>query len=91
MSDIKYTIIKDEKSCFGPAWSVNGKWLEEGEDLANNEELMDYLIDNLKEYIKKGHSDFESLLSIYQYDDYEADKDRCETCGHYGGKTTWKV
>jgi len=93
MSDIKYTIVKDEKSCYGPSWSVNGEWLKEGQYLEQNDELIDYLLLKVKEAIKDNTSNVESLLSCIQYDDWEADEgESCETCGHSGGgKTTWKV
>jgi hypothetical protein len=87
----KYTIIKDEKSCFGPAWCINDHWLEEGEYLEDNEELIDYLLIKLKEGIKKRSIDVESLIVCFQCDDYEYDKGSCETCGHFGGKTTWVI
>jgi hypothetical protein len=89
----KYTIIKDEASCFGPSWCVNGKWLGEGEYLEQDEELIDYLLSQLKEAIKKDQTFVDDVLHCIQYDDYEADKgDSCETCGHHGGgRTTWKI
>jgi hypothetical protein len=87
----KYTIIKDEKSCFGPIWCINGKWLEEGEYLEQNEELIDYLLKQLKEAIKENQTFVDDLLHCFQYDDYEHDKGSCKTCGHFGGKTIWKI
>lgn len=89
----KYTIIKDEASCFGPSWCVNGKWLEEGEYLEQDEELIDHILKTLKEHIKNNHTSVDDLLTCIQYDDWEEDKrDSCETCGHYGGgRTTWKI
>lgn len=90
----KYTIIKDEKSCFGPSWCVNGEWLnvEEGESLEQNEELIDHILKTLKEHIKECHTNVDDLLTCIQYDNWEADEgESCETCGHHGGgKTTWK-
>jgi len=91
MSETKYTIIKDESPCFGPNWCVNGNWLEEGEYLEQNEELIDYILNHLKEAIKKNQTFVDDLLGCIQYDDYEEDKGSCGTCGHYGGKTTWNI
>jgi hypothetical protein len=89
----KYTIIKDENSCFGPCWCVNGKWLEEGECLEQNEELVDHILNHLREAIKKNQTNVDDLLNCIQYEDWEEDKgDSCETCGHHGGgKTTWVI
>lgn len=87
----KYTIIKDEGSCFGPSWCINGEWLKEGEYLEQNEELIDYLLSQMKEAIKKNQTLVDDLLHCFQYDDYVYNKGSCETCGHYGGKTTWKI
>lgn len=88
----KYTIIKDERSCFGPDWCVNGKWLEEGEYLEQDEELIEHILNVLRERIKENNIMVDDLLYCIHYDEWEEDKgESCETCGHHGGgKTTWK-
>lgn len=91
--DIKYTIIKDEGSCFGPSWCVNGKWLGEGEYLEQDEELIEHILNVLRERIKQNNIMVDDLLYCIHYDDWEEDtRDSCETCGHHGGgRTTWKI
>jgi hypothetical protein len=91
MSEPKYTIIKDEKSCFGTVWCLNEKWLEEGEYMEDNTELVEYLLNKIRDGIKDKSIDIESLITCFHYDDYESDKGSCETCGHFGGKTNWKI
>ena len=93
MDEVKYTIIKDEASCFGPSWCINGKWLEEGEYLEQNEELIEHILKVLRDRIKQNNITVDDLLYCISYDDWEADtRSSCETCGHLGGgRTTWKI
>jgi hypothetical protein len=91
MSEPKYTIIKDENSCFGTCWCLNEKWMKEGEYMEDNTEFVEYLLNKVREGINNKSIDIESLITCFHYDDYEYDKGSCETCGHFGGKTTWII
>jgi hypothetical protein len=52
-------------------------------DIPENEkeEVVNYLIDQLKESYKRGEVTLESLIQNFQYDDWECDDYRCESCG----------
>ena len=78
--------------CFGGVWAVDGKHYDtdEGEHPDKDEELIDYLLEKLKEELKNGHTSFDDIINCFQYSDYEAGSS-CETCGHYDGKTTWEI
>jgi hypothetical protein len=52
-------------------------------DIPENEkeEVVNYLIDQLKESYKRGEVTLESLIQNFQYDDYECDDYQCSSCG----------
>lgn len=92
----KYEIIYDETSCYNWGFSVNGVWrsgeVEEGvKQPEEDDELLDYVLQKLKEDIKNGHTSFKSVMDCLQYEEYEYDKDSCEQCGHSGSKTIWRI
>ena len=92
----KYTIVYDESSCYNWGFSINGVWrsgeVEEGvKQPEEDDELLDYLLLKLKEEIKRGTCSFKELVECFQSDDYETDDGYCDTCGHHGGRTTWKI
>lgn len=92
----KYTIVYDEASCYDWGFSINGVWrsgeVEEGvKQPEEDDELLDYLLLKFKEGIKKGTCSFKDLVECFQYDDYESSDGYCDTCGHHGGTTTWKI
>jgi hypothetical protein len=62
-------------------------------DIPENEkeEVVNYLIDQLKESYKRGEVTLESLIQNFQYDDYECDDHRCESCGDYCSSTTYNI
>jgi hypothetical protein len=96
MSEPKYKIVYDETSCYNWGFFINDVWRGGERDKyvkspEEDDELLDYLLLKLKEEIKRGTCDFKSLLECFQYDDYESNKDYCETCGHHGGTTTWNI
>ena len=55
------------------------------------EELVNYLIDQLKESYKRGEVTLESLIQNFQYDDYECDDYRCESCGDHRSSTIFNI
>jgi hypothetical protein len=98
MSDeeTKYTIIYDEWSCTEWGFSINYEWRganrEDGvKSIEEDDELLDYTLAKLKEHIKKGYTDFKSVMDCFQTDDYISDESSCDTCGHSGSKTIWKI
>jgi hypothetical protein len=92
----KYTIVYDEASCYNWGFSINGVWrsgeVEEGvKQPEEDDELLDYLLLKLKEGIKDGTCSFKDLVECFQSDDYESSDGYCDTCGHHGGRTTWRI
>jgi hypothetical protein len=92
----KYTIIYDEWSCTSWGFEIDGVWrgAERDEGVKSPEEddeLLDYTLAKLKEHIKKGYTDFKSVMDCFQTDDFISDEGYCDTCGHSGHKTIWKI
>jgi hypothetical protein len=61
--------------------------------LSNEEidEILDYLFVKIKEGIKENSISLESVVQLFQYDDYEHDPEPCETCGDTVSTTTWNI
>jgi len=55
------------------------------------EEILDYLFSKIKEGIKENSISLESVVQLFQYDDYEHDPNQCETCGDHISSTTWNI
>jgi hypothetical protein len=55
------------------------------------EELVNYLIDQLKESYKRGEITLHSLIQNFQYDDYDCDNEPCEQCGDTVSTTTYNI
>jgi formamidopyrimidine-DNA glycosylase len=62
-------------------------------DIPENEkeEVVNYLIDQMKESYKRGEVTLESLIENFQYDDYEHDPEPCSQCGDTISKTVYIV
>jgi hypothetical protein len=62
-------------------------------DIPENEkeEVVNYLIDQLKESYKRGEVTLESLIQNFQYDDYEHDDHVCEQCGDTVSTTIYNI
>ena len=62
-------------------------------DIPENEkeEIVNYLIDQLKEAYKRGEVTLESLIQNFQYDEYERDDYECEQCGDTVSTTTYNI
>ena len=62
-------------------------------DIPENEknEFVNYLIERLKESYKRGEIPLESLIQIFQYDDYECDNEKCSSCGDCVTQTIYNV
>jgi hypothetical protein len=55
------------------------------------EQLVDYLFDQLRESYKTGEISLDSLIKNFQYDDYEYDSEPCEQCGDTVSTTIYKI
>jgi hypothetical protein len=62
-------------------------------DISENEkeEIVNYMIDQLKESYKRGEVTFESLIQNFQYDDYECDSEPCSQCFDHRSSTTYNI
>jgi hypothetical protein len=98
----KYKIVYDEMSCYNWGFSINDVW-RSGEDysegeledrikqLEEDDELLDYLLAQLKVGIKRGTCSFKDLVECFQSDDTEFSDSSCDDCGHSGHRTTWNI
>jgi len=55
------------------------------------EEILDYLFIKIKEGIKDNTIQFENVVQLFQYDDYENDPEQCSSCGDTISSTTWNI
>ena len=55
------------------------------------EEILDYLFSKVKEGIKENSISLESVVQLFQYDDYEHDDHVCDQCGDSIQTTTWNI
>jgi hypothetical protein len=55
------------------------------------EEIVDYLLTQIKESYKGHGVILSDLLHLLQYSDYKVDKDYCDQCGDSVATTTWEV
>ena len=55
------------------------------------DEILDYLFVKIKEGIKENSISLESVVQLFQYDDYEYDDHVCESCGDTVSTTTWNI
>jgi hypothetical protein len=96
MSETKYKIVYDEMSCYNWGFSINDVWrsreVEDGvKQPEEDDELLDYLLAELKDGIKRGTCSFKDLVECFQSDDTEFSNSSCDDCGHSGYKQTWNI
>jgi hypothetical protein len=62
-------------------------------DIPENEkeDVVNYLIDQMKESYKRGEVTLESLIENFQYDDWECDNEKCSSCGDYCSSTFYNI
>ena len=93
----KYKIVISE-GCTAFYTEVNGKIVGgeyEPSRLSETEtsELIDYLCDKLRAGVHTGEICLDSLIQVFEADDYEYDDDddACETCGDTVSRTTYEI
>jgi hypothetical protein len=91
----KYNIIISE-GCTAFYTDVNGKTVGgsyEPTRLTEKEEteLIDYLLSKVKEGIVENTISLDSLIGLFQPDDYEMDSDSCEQCGDTVSRTIYNI
>jgi len=87
--DTKYK-IEEVTGCTAFDIRVNDRSIS---DLSNEEyeQMLDYLFLKAREGLKEQTILFDQILHLFQYDDYEHDDYRCESCGDYRSSTTWNI
>ena len=55
------------------------------------EEIYDKMLIKLKEGLIDNTINFNSLINIFQYDDYKVDDEPCEQCGDCVSTTIWEI
>ena len=82
--------FEEVTGCTAFNFLVNGNSLS---DIAKNDqdEILDYLFVKIKEGIKENTIQLESVVQLFQYDDYEYDDHVCGQCGDTVSTTTWNI
>ena len=82
--------FEEVTGCTAFDFLVNGKSLS---DIAENDqdEILDYLIIKIKEGIKENTIQFQNVVQLFQYDDYEYDDHVCGQCGDTVSTTIWNI
>lgn len=82
--------FEEVTGCTSFAFLVNGNSLS---DISKDDqdEILNYLFVKIKESIKENTIQLESVVQLFQYDDYESDPNICETCGDCRSSMTWNI
>jgi len=82
--------FEEVTGCTAFNFLVNGNSLS---DIPKNDqdEILDYLFVKIKEGIKENTIQLESVVQLFQYDDYEHDDHVCGQCGDTVSTTTWNI
>ena len=82
--------FEEVSGCTAFDFLVNGKSLS---DITENDqdEILDYLIIKIKEGIKENAIQFQNVVQLFQYDDYEYDDHVCGQCGDTVSTTIWNI
>ena len=88
-TETKYKFV-ETTGCTAFSFTVNDKALS-GISEQEQEEILNYLFEKVKESVKKSTIQFEDVVKLFQYDDYEHDPDICETSGDSRSSMTWNI
>ena len=82
--------FEEVTGCTAFNFLVNSKSLF---DIAENDqdEILEYLFVKIKESIKENTIQLESVVQLFQYDDYESDPVQCTQCFDTVSTTTWNI
>lgn len=89
MQKVKYK-FEEVAGCAAFDFLANGKSLSEISQ-SDQDEILEYLIIKLKEGIKENTIQLESVVQLFQYDEYEHDDRVCGQCGDTVSTTTWNI
>ena len=85
----KYKIV-ETTGCTAFDFSVNEKSVSEYNE-EELDEILEYLFVKIKESIKENTIQLESVVQLFQYDDYEYDDHVCGQCGDTVSTTIWNI
>jgi len=82
--------FEEVTGCTAFDFLVNGKSLS---DITENDqdEILEYLFLKIKEGIKENSIQFQNVVQLFQYDDYEYDDHVCGQCGDTVSTTIWNI
>jgi len=82
--------FEEVSGCTAFDFLVNGKSLS---DITENDqdEILEYLFLKIKEGIKENSIQFQNVVQLFQYDDYEYDDHVCGQCGDTVSTTIWNI
>ena len=89
MQKIKYKFV-ETTGCTAFDFTVNDKSLSDISQI-DQDEILEHLIIKLKEGIKENTIQFQNVVQMFQYDDYEHDDSVCGQCGDTVSTTTWNI
>ena len=82
--------FEEVTGCTAFDFLVNGKSLSDIPE-SDQDEILEYLIIKIKEGIKENTIQFQNVVQLFQYDDYEHDDHVCGQCGDTVSTTTWNI
>jgi hypothetical protein len=89
MEKTKYKFI-ETTGCTAFNFTVNDKSFSEMSKL-EYDEMLNYLLEKIKEGIGEQTILLEDVVRLFQYDDYEYDPHVCDQCGDTVSTTTWNI
>jgi hypothetical protein len=89
MKNTKYK-IEEVTGCTAFGFYINEEPISDiPED--KQEEILDYLLGKIKDGIKENSIQLESIVHLFQYDDYENDPEPCSQCFDTVQTITWNI
>jgi len=89
MEKTKYKFI-ETTGCTAFDFTVNDKSFSEMSK-PDYDEMLNYLLEKIKEGIGEQTILLEEVVRLFQYDDYKHDPHVCDQCGDTVSTTTWNI
>ena len=89
MENFKYKFV-ETTGCTAFSFTVNDKALSEISE-QEQEEILNYLFEKVKESVKKSTIQFEDVVKLFQCDEYEHDPEPCSSCFDTVSWATWNL
>ena len=82
--------FEEVTGCTAFDFLVNSKSLSDIQE-REQDEILNYLFVKIKEGIKNNTIQFQGVVQLFQYDDYEHDDHVCGQCGDTVSTTIWNI